>query len=134
MKDSSTYILLFDGICNLCNGVVEFTIKRDHKGKFKFTALQSVKGMALLKKFDLDASDFDSFVLIIGDNYYLRSSAGIRVLQELGGIWRLAHVAIYLPRSIRDSIYNLIAKKRYRIFGKRNTCMIPTEETKHRFL
>ena len=134
MNDKETHILLFDGVCNLCNSVVKFTIKRDHKKKFKFAALQSDKGIALLKQFGLAADDFDSFVLIKGDKYYLRSSAGIMVLRELGGIWKLANIFIYLPESIRDSVYNLIAKSRYGIFGKQDTCMMPKEEIKNRFL
>jgi len=134
MKDTETYILLFDGVCNLCNSIVDFTIKRDPYGKFKFATLQSDNGKTLLEKFDLEADDLDSFVLIIGDHYFLKSSAGLQVLRELGGIWRLLYVFIYIPRPIRDSIYDLIAKTRYRIFGKHDTCMVPAADIKQRFL
>ena len=110
MNNNESYILLFDGICNLCNSIVKFTIKRDPKGKFKFAALQSDGGKTLLKKLGLTSNYFDSFVLIIGDKYFLKSSAGLRVLRELRGIWRLGYVFIYLPGPIRDFIYNLIVK------------------------
>ncbi len=134
MNNNETYILLFDGICNLCNSIVKFTIKRDTKGKFKFAALQSDEGKTLLKELGLTSNYFDSLVLIIGDKYYLKSSAGLRVLRELGGIWKIVYVFIYLPIPFRDFIYDLIAKTRYRIFGKQNVCMVPTTDIKQRFL
>lgn len=134
MSNNETYILLFDGVCNLCNKGVQFTIKRDKKKKFKFASLQSKSGQALLKKFNLNLTDFDSFVLIMGDKYFLKSSAGLLVLKELEGVWKLFYALIIFPKPIRDFFYGLIAKSRYRIFGKRDTCMIPTEELKERFL
>lgn len=127
-------ILLFDGVCNLCNGIVQFTIKRDPEGKFKFASLQSESGQTLLKERGLPTNDYDSFVYIKGDNYFLKSSAGLHVLRDLGGIWQLFYVFIIFPKPLRDFIYGLIAKTRYKIFGKRETCMIPTPELKERFL
>lgn len=114
--------------------MVQFTIKRDPKGKFKFASLQSESGQALLKKMGLPTDDFDSFVLIHGDKYFLRSSAGLHVLKELGGVWKLFYAFIIFPKPLRDFIYSLIAKTRYRIFGKRDTCMVPTQDIKLRFL
>lgn len=114
--------------------MVQFTIKRDPKGKFKFASLQSEGGQALLNKFGLPTNDFDSFVFINGDKYFLKSSAGLQVLKELGGLWKLFYVLIILPRPLRDFVYNIIAKTRYKIFGKRDTCMVPTQELKQRFL
>ncbi len=134
MSNKQTNILLFDGVCNLCNSMVQFTIKRDPKGKFKFASLQSEGGQALLNKFGLPTNDFDSFVFINGDKYFLKSSAGLQVLKELGGLWKLFYVLIILPRPLRDFVYNIIAKTRYKIFGKRDTCMVPTQELKQRFL
>jgi len=116
MSSNQPYILLFDGVCNLCNSTVQFTIKRDAKRKFKFASLQSQSGQALLKKFGLPLDDFDSFVLIHGDNYFLKSSAGLHVLKELGGVWQLFYVLIIFPRPLRDFIYGIIAKTRYKIF------------------
>jgi predicted DCC family thiol-disulfide oxidoreductase YuxK len=134
MHNNQTHILLFDGVCNLCIGLVNFTIKRDSKEKFKFAALQSETGQALLKTFGLSANDLDTFVLIIGEKYFLKSSAGLHVLRELGGVWKLFYALIIIPEPLRDYIYNVVAKRRYRIFGKRANCMIPTPEVKRRFL
>lgn len=134
MSNNETHILLFDGVCNLCNSIVQFTIKRDPKGKFKFASLQSESGQALLKKFGLPTDDFDSFVFISGDKLFLKSSAGLHVLKELGGFWKMFYFLIIFPRPLRDFIYNIIAKTRYRIFGKRDTCMVPTDNIKQRFL
>jgi len=134
MCKNETYVLLFYGACNLCINVVNFTIKRDSKEKIKFAALQSESGQALLKKFGLPTNDFDSFVFIIGEKYFLKSSAGLHVLRELGGVWKLFYAFIIFPGPFRDFIYNMVAKTRYRIFGKRDACIIPTPEVKRRFL
>jgi predicted DCC family thiol-disulfide oxidoreductase YuxK len=134
MSDNETYILLFDGVCNLCNSIVQFTIKKDRKGKFKFASLQSDAGQALLRKFGLPTDDFDSLVFINGNKYFLKSPAVLQVLKVLGGIWKLFYVFIIFPGPMRDFIYNIIAKTRYKIFGKRDTCMVPTPDIKQRFL
>jgi predicted DCC family thiol-disulfide oxidoreductase YuxK len=134
MSNNQTHILLFDGVCNLCNSIVQFTIKRDPEEKFQFASLQSESGQALLKKFGLPADNFDSFVFIKGDKYFLKSSAGLNVLKELGGVWKLFYVFIIFPRPLRDFVYNIIAKTRYKIFGKRDTCIVPTPRLKQRFL
>ncbi len=127
-------ILLFDGVCNLCNSVVQFIIKRDKNAKFKFAALQSEGGQALLKKFGLPQNDFESFVFIEGDKYYQKSSAALHVAKELGGLWKIFYGFIILPKFIRDFFYEIIANSRYKIFGRQDSCMIPTEELKSRFL
>ena len=134
MSNNETQILLFDGVCNLCNGIVQFTIKRDRGEKFKFASLQSGSGQTLLKKFGLPTDDFDSFVYIKGDKYFLKSTAGLHLLKDLGVIWKLFYFFIIFPRPLRDLFYNIIARSRYRIFGKRNTCMIPTPKMNQRFL
>ncbi|MCL6102515.1 MAG: thiol-disulfide oxidoreductase DCC family protein [Bacteroidetes bacterium] len=127
-------ILLFDGVCNLCISVVNFTIKRDPQERFKFAALQSESGQALLKKFGLPTNDFDSFVFIRGEKCFLKSTAALHVLRELGGIWMLFYAFIVFPKPLRDFVYGIVAKRRYRIFGKRNTCIVPTPEVRRRFL
>ena len=132
--DNAPHILLFDGVCNLCTGIVKFIIKRDKKEKFRFAALQSESGQALLKKFGLSATDFDTFVLISGDKYYTKSTAGLLVLKELGGLWEVLYVYIVFPESMRNFIYDIVAKTRYHIFGKRDNCIVPTPEIKNRFL
>ncbi len=134
MDNNQTHILLFDGVCNLCNGIVQFTIKRDPKAKFKFASLQSESGQSLLKQFGLPTDDFNSFVYINGEKCFLKSSAGLHVLKELGGIWKVFYIFIIFPRPFRDFVYNLIAKTRYKIFGKRDTCIVPTPDIKLRFL
>jgi predicted DCC family thiol-disulfide oxidoreductase YuxK len=134
MTDNTTHILLFDGVCNLCNPIVQFIIKRDTESKFNFAALQSDSGQFLLKKYSLPTNDFSSIVYINADRYYLKSSAGIRVLIALGGVWKLSGILFIFPRPLRDLLYMIIAKYRYKIFGKRNTCMIPTPDIKQRFI
>lgn len=134
MINTGSDILLFDGVCNLCNNLVQFIIKRDPKGKFKFASLQSESGQLLLKKFGLPTDDYDSFVFIKKDNFFLRSSAGLHVLKELGGVWKLFYLFIIFPEPLRDFVYTFIARKRYKIFGKQDTCLIPTPEIKQRFL
>ena len=134
MSDNNTHILLFDGVCNLCNGVVKFIIKNDKKGKFKFAALQSDSARRLLNKFGIAANDIESFVYINEGHSYRRSTAVLHVLLEIGGVWKLFYVFIIIPGFIRDFFYSIIAKTRYRIFGKRATCMVPTNDIIERFL
>lgn len=134
MKYNDSPILLFDGVCNLCNGTVQFIIKRDPKGKLKFAALQSDSGQALLKKFNLRTDHFDSFVFIKEEKYFLKSRAVLEVLKELGGVWKIFYIFLYLPRPFRDFVYDIVAKSRYKIFGKKNQCMVPSSEIEERFL
>ncbi len=134
MSDRENDVLLFDGICNLCNRFVQFLITRDTKRKFKFASLQSEAGQQILNRFKLDQKKFNSFVLIKEDQYFIKSTAALIVLKELGGGWKLFYAFILLPRPIRDAVYNLVSKSRYRVFGKRATCMIPTPEQADRFL
>lgn len=134
MDDNNSCILLFDGVCNLCNNFVRFVVERDSKRKFKFASLQSESGQTILKKFGLPTNGFDSFVFINKGKIFLRSSAGLNVFKELGGIWKLFYVFIFVPQFLRDPIYGVIAKNRYKIFGKRNTCMTPTSDIKQIFL
>lgn len=127
-------ILLFDGVCNLCNGSVQFIITRDVKKEFLFASLQSEKGQELLKKFNLPTQDFDSFVLIKNDKYYTKSTAALLVFSSFGGLWSLLKVLLIFPAFIRNLVYTLVAKNRYRWFGKQESCWLPTPELKSRFL
>jgi len=129
-----SHILLFDGVCNLCNGTVQFIIKNDPDGQFKFASLQSERGQALLIKLGLPTNHFDSFVYIAGDTYYIKSTAVLHILKKLGGFWKLLYVLMLFPRPVRDFFYGLVAKTRYSLFGKRESCMIPTDNIKQRFL
>lgn len=127
-------VILFDGVCNLCNGAVQFVIRYDKKEKFRFAALQSESGQKLLSKHHLPITDFNSFVLITGDRYLVKSSAALTVLKELGGIFRIFYLFMILPKSLRDWVYDTIARSRYRIFGENNACMVPTPALRQRFL
>ncbi len=127
-------IILFDGLCNFCNFWVNFLLDRDKKDKFRFTPLQSEKGEELLKKFNLSTKDFDTFVLIDGNKYYIRSTASLIVAKNLGGLWKVLYSLIIIPGPIRDFIYNLVAKNRYKLFGKKESCRIPTPEERSKFL
>lgn len=132
--NSSRPIVLFDGVCNLCNRIVQFIIKKDKKKLFLFASLQGKTGQEVLKKFNLPVNDFNSFILVDGDQIYTRSTAALRMLRKLGGGWRYFYVFIILPKFIRNALYNRVARNRYKWYGKRDECMIPTPELKERFL
>ena len=127
-------VILFDGVCNLCNGSVQFVIRRDKDALFRFASLQSNSGQALLRQYGLPENTFNSFVLIDGGKTYTKSSAALRVAKKMRGGWRLLYGLMIVPKFIRDGIYNLIARNRYRWFGKKDACMIPTPALKSRFL
>lgn len=127
-------IILFDGVCNLCNGAVKFIIKNDTKNKFQFASLQSKTGQELLEKHHLSTTNLDSFVLISDEKYFTRSTAALKVCQKLGKFWQLLYVFIIVPTFIRNFFYDYIAKNRYRWFGKNDACMMPTQAIKSRFL
>lgn len=127
-------IILFDGVCNFCNSAVNFVIKRDKKGKICFAPLQSETGKKLLEQYKLPVNDMESFIFIEKGRVYSRSTAALRVCRYLGALWPLCFGAIIVPTFIRDGIYNWIARNRYKWFGVRQECMIPTPEIKARFL
>ena len=127
-------ILLFDGVCNLCNGVVKFIIPRDPEAIFRFAALQSAAGQALLVQYGLPVEGFESFVYIRDGRAYQRSTAALHVLRDMRGAWKLFYVFIIIPRPVRDWMYDLIARSRYSIFGRTDACMVPTPEVKGRFI
>ena len=127
-------ILLFDGVCNLCNSSVLFVIKRDPKDKFRFTPLQSEAGVELVKQYNIDTSKTDSVVLIENGKAYTKSSAGIRIARGLSGGWPLFFGFWIVPKFIRNWAYDFIARNRYKWYGKKESCMIPTSELKAKFL
>jgi len=127
-------ILLFDGVCNLCNRLVLFVIRKDKKARIRFTSLQSDTGKALLTNAGLSPDSANTVVYVSGDKVFLRSSAVLNLLYDIGGGWKLFYSLIIIPSFIRDFLYNLIAKNRYRIFGRRETCMIPSKDIENRFL
>lgn len=127
-------IILFDGVCNLCNGAVQFVIKHDPEKQFSFASLQSDAGMQLLKDKNLSATDFSSFILIENGELYSKSTAALKVAKRLSGAVKILGIFIVIPAVIRDAVYNFIARNRYKWFGKKDACMIPTPELQSRFL
>lgn len=128
-------IILFDGVCNLCNGSVQFVIKRDKKDVFRYAAIQSEVGAQLITERHIDTSQVDSIILIEpGVAYFTKSDAALEIAGELGSLWKLTSVFKWIPKSIRDVIYDFVARNRYKWFGKQESCMIPTPELKAKFL
>lgn len=131
---SSKVLVLFDGVCNLCNGAVQFIIKRDPAGKIIFASLQSDYAASQLKKFGMDSGSLYSIIVIENGSMKERSDAILSIASHLTGIWPLLRVFRILPRFIRDGLYNLVATYRYRVFGKQDSCMIPTPALRARFI
>ena len=127
-------IILFDGVCNFCNFWVNFVIKRDKKDLFRFAALQSEKAKEFSDKFNFDTSSMNTFVLIDGDHLHTKSTAALKICKQLTGPIKIFYPFISLPKFFRDFIYDLVAKNRYKFFGKRDSCRIPTAEEKLKFL
>lgn len=127
-------VILFDGICNLCNSFVQFVIRHDRKNTFRFAALQSDFAQDLLAKHAVFLEGINTVVLIENGTVYFKSTAALRILKRLNGGWKLAYIFIAVPTFIRDAVYHLVAKKRYKWFGKQDSCMIPTDELRKKFL
>lgn len=138
MSDSVPDTILFDGVCNLCNGFVQFIIRRDPAGYFRFAALQSEGGRALLLAHGLTpaaiAAEPESVLLLSGGRLYSHSAAVLRIAEGLGGMWRVAALGRVLPAAWRDAAYRFVARHRYRWFGRQESCMLPTPALKARFL
>ncbi|MBP2000561.1 putative DCC family thiol-disulfide oxidoreductase YuxK [Paenibacillus shirakamiensis] len=127
-------IVLMDGVCNLCQGVTRFIIRRDKRGYFRFASLQSDLGQNLLAEGGLDLHTFSSFVLFENGHFYTRSKAALRLVRHLPWPWPLLWIGVVIPPFLRDAIYEFIARHRYQWFGQSESCMLPTAETKDRFL
>ncbi len=127
-------IILFDGVCNLCNGFVQFIIRRDPAGQFQFASLQSEAGQALLKAHGVPQDAMDTVVLIENGTVYTHSDVALQVAPRLQGAWGWLRIGYALPLGWRNAIYNWVARNRYRWFGKKDQCMVPTPELKARFL
>jgi predicted DCC family thiol-disulfide oxidoreductase YuxK len=127
-------IILFDGVCNLCNGSVQFVIKRDPEGLFRFAALQSSQGQELMRQHNLDTSGLYSIIVVSGDKVWQRSRAALEIVRHLSGLWPMLYAFIIVPPFIRDWVYDRIGANRYKWFGKKEECMIPTPELRARFL
>lgn len=131
--------MLYDGVCGLCNRLVQFILKRDLNDHFRFASLQSEFAAALLKRHGADSRDLDTFYVVIdydqaGERVLMRSDAILHVVKTLGGIWKLAGVGRILPNVLRDGMYKVVARNRYRVFGKHESCMLPSPEHRAKFL
>lgn len=126
-------VILFDGVCNLCSGSVQFILKRDKQEKFLFSSLQSVYGQKILDKYHLPSDNFNSFILYQDGKIYSRSTAALKIFQQLKG-WSWVKVLWIIPNFLRDAVYNIIASNRYKWFGKKEECWLPSPELKARFL
>lgn len=127
-------IILFDGVCNFCNSAVNFVLKRNRKANILFAPMQSEAGQKLLQQYHLPVDDMSSFIFIDEGRPYKQSTAALKVCRYLRGLWPLCFGFIIVPEFIRDGLYNLVARNRYRWFGKKDSCMIPTPEIKARFI
>jgi predicted DCC family thiol-disulfide oxidoreductase YuxK len=127
-------VILFDGVCNLCNGSVQFVVDHDPDGVFRFAPLQSESAQDLLAAVGFDDYDFGTFVLVDGDEYYTKSDAALRVARELERPWSWLWLFRFVPSVVRDGVYDLVARYRYRVFGRKDRCMVPTPELRDRFL
>lgn len=127
-------IILFDGVCNLCNASINFIIDRDPQSHFRFAALQSEAGQALLERYNQKNSDFDSIVLLKDGRIYQKSDAALEIARGMNGLWSWLYVFKILPRFLRNALYDFIARNRYRWFGRMDACRIPTPELRARFL
>lgn len=138
-KSAANPIVLYDGICGLCNRLIQFLLKRDVRDRFRFASLQSDFADSLLRRHGIDAMDLDTVYVVVdhgreSERLLARSDAVLHVLGELGGVWSVSRLGKMVPRLIRNRIYDLVAGNRYRIFGKYDTCMLPDKQHQHKFL
>lgn len=128
-------VILFDGVCNFCNNSVLKVIKYDTKNRFVFTAIQSDKGKEIINYLNIDVTKVDSIILYNPTiSYDVKSSAAIKVMNQFGGFWKVSYLFWVFPEVIRNKVYDFIAKNRYKWFGKKDTCMVPSKEIREKFL
>lgn len=134
IKTQNKPIIFFDGVCNLCNASVQFILKRDVNKLFLFSSLQSDAAKDILLQYNLENFDLNSIILLENGIVYQKSTAILKIVKKLKGIYRYSYALIIVPKFIRDGVYSLIAKNRYKWFGKRDSCIVPTKELSLRFL
>lgn len=127
-------LILFDGVCNFCNFWVNFIIDHDDKRYFKFASLQSELAQRILLQKEIDARQIDSVILVMNDQVFFKSSAALLIAKKLNGFWKILYIFSVVPSPLRDLIYDFVAKNRYKWFGKRETCRVPSKDEKERFL
>lgn len=126
-------IILFDGVCNLCSHSVQFIIKRDPKGYFTFASIQGETGQRLVEKYQI-SKNLNSLILIENNKYYTKSTAALKICKNLNSIWKYLAFLKVMPPFVRNGVYDIIAKNRYKWFGQKESCMLPTPENKNRFI
>lgn len=131
---NSHKIILFDGVCNLCNSSIQKVIENDDKNIFQFASLQSDFGQEFLKKNDFNQDEFNSIILIDGEKFYTQSDAALRIGKELKGIYKISKYLLWIPKFIRNTVYKYISRNRYNWFGKKESCWLPTPELKQKFI
>lgn len=127
-------IILFDGVCNLCNATVNFIIRNDPEQLFKFAPLQSAFGQEILKNSGLSILKLETVILIENKELFIKSTAALKIAKDLKGFWKVFYVLMIIPKPVRDFFYDLVAKNRYTLFGRKKSCMIPDKETIMRFI
>lgn len=127
-------LIIFDGVCNLCNGAIKFIIERDSSSSFQFAPIQSEPAKNILSQLKLSSGNVDSIILIQDGKSYVKSSAALRICRRLDGLWPLLYAFLLMPRPVRDYFYDIVAKNRYQWFGRKEKCIIPTSEIENRFL
>ena len=134
MDNNGTNIILFDGVCNLCNKTVQFIIQKDPIKNFRFASLQSKSGQLLFEQLGVHSESVDSLIYIKDGKFYVKSTAVLMILRRLSNGWKFFYCFIIIPRFLRDWAYDIIAKRRYRFFGKSEFCITPAPEYQERFL
>ncbi len=127
-------IIIFDGVCNFCNGAISFIIKHDPEKKFTFTPMQTTLAKSLMKKHEITNVGIDTFLLIKNNQCYIWTDAALEISKDLSGYWYLSNILKIIPRPIRDFFYRIFARNRYTLFGKQNICMFPTADIEDRFV
>jgi len=128
------HIVIFDGVCNFCNWAVNFIIKRDPDGVFAFTPIQSELAHELMKKHSVTSFGIETVLLIKNDQCFVFSDAALEITKDLTGLWFILTIFRLVPKPLRDAVYKLFARKRYKLFGRKNTCMVPSKEQRSRFV
>ena len=134
MNSTAPPVILFDGICNLCNASVDFVIKRDRQELFRFASLQGKAAQALLREYKLPSDTVNTVILVEGGKGYIRSTAALRIARHLPFPWPLLSLLLAVPPFIRDLVYDVVARNRHRWFGRADTCRVPAPELRARFL
>jgi len=133
-NQSEPIVLLIDGHCNMCHGLAKFVVGRDKRAVFRFASLQSELGRRLLKEGGMPEDALETFVMVDNGKYYTNSTAALRIGRKLGWPWSVAYPAIVVPRFVRDRVYRFVARRRYRWFGRSESCLLPTPDMRSRFL